>query len=473
MLQTGGFWPAAGLVNSAGFEFVGLSMHVINSLAADSVEACLLEALARPGVGIFEYRLQQDFLPGRPPQDVLVVTLSEASVSRLAVLPDDQDARQFFALTRTIDEIQAWLAARGVGCFSIADAWCLGPVIIAKPWGREVWFTGVEARGQSAFVDPCGSETPLSWLLSLLPRSLLGARQPALTLLKILDPLPEPVFGDLYFEMHEQKQEVYVVTRVDAAAWPGGQGGIRFGFNQQVRDQYDSDDTFRLAYLEAVRDYEAIRRRIDGQVDALRLKDGVGVNEPVAADQQKAWLAQLPPALMQEESEARARMDGFAHVLPLQVGDVVKVPCYTPHSLMHGVTTVEFQTPVYERKILSFAQKVLTQDHWDTAEALEKINLDTPVNPPLACVFQRDGVLCEQVVRFDDFRVLRLRLDAGCSFPLTGDEYALLMIVTGSAQLDDMIPKEGAAYFLPAASGAHTLKNRGLSPLVVLLSEPV
>ena len=37
----------------------------------------------------------------------------------------------------------------------------------------------------------------------------------------------------------------------------------------------------------------------------------------------------------------------------LRVGDVVTIPPGTPHSLLRGVTVVEFQTPVFERRILA------------------------------------------------------------------------------------------------------------------------
>src|SRR5690606_9372855 len=126
----------------------------------------------------------------------------------------------------------------------------------------------------------------------------------------------------------------------------------------------------------------------------------------------------------------RQAMNDFAHVVPLKVGDVVKVDCLIPHGLQHGVRAVEFQTPVYERKILSFAQKVLTQNHWDTDKAVQLMRLDHGAVENLAVVEKTPAFCLEQVVAFDDFFVYRLTLKpkGKYRFPCRGS-YFLLMII--------------------------------------------
>jgi hypothetical protein len=47
----------------------------------------------------------------------------------------------------------------------------LCPAYIAKPWGQEIWFTGIEARGESGIATNAG-ELPLSQYLALAPRRL-------------------------------------------------------------------------------------------------------------------------------------------------------------------------------------------------------------------------------------------------------------------------------------------------------------
>ncbi len=303
------------------------------------------------------------------------------------------------------------------------------PVHIPKPWGQEIWYTGMEARGES-HVLVGDREIPLSVYLEQDP-ALLNDHTDVL-LLKVLDPKPDEVLGDLYFEVHEEKQEVYIVTHIDTAAWPDGVGGIRFGMNQAKRRQYADDGAFRHAYLQAVKDYEYLRRQID------------------------EYEAAVPQA---QEQAARAAMDDFAHVRELRVGDVVRVPTWTPHSLLHGVRVVEFQTPTYERYIISFAQQVLTQDHWDSPHAITNMHIDTPS----AEVFEEVRAGVERIARFDDFNVWRVDLDACDGLSLAAQlPYAVCMCLTAPACIGELELQPEQACFLPhAALGSTALSGRG------------
>lgn len=267
----------------------------------------------------------------------------------------------------------------------------------------------------------------------------------------MLDPLVDEVYGDLYFEMHERKQEVYVVTHVNRRAWPDGVGGIRFGFSEQVRRQYPSDAAFKEAYRQAVAEYEQVRRQIDARLDRIKLGLGMDVNEPVPPAVLSGWLEQVDVSLREREVRLREKMNAFTRVLPLKVGDVVKVPCYTPHSLLHGVRTVEFQTQVYERKILAFAQKVLTQPHWDTEEALQKVVLDASAPPLDEGHETTEGLLSQQIVDFDDFTVWRLTAQKACRMPLGNlPSYRLIMAVTGGVSLPERVLGAEQAVLVPA-----------------------
>src|SRR5690625_7657891 len=53
-------------------------------------------------------------------------------------------------------------------------------------------------------------------------------------------PLPVEVVGDLYFELHEEKREVYVVTSIDPQAWPEGIGAIRYGRSEEHTSELQS-----------------------------------------------------------------------------------------------------------------------------------------------------------------------------------------------------------------------------------------
>ncbi len=296
----------------------------------------------------------------------------------------------------------------------------LEPVTIAKPWGREIWHSAIEARGESAVRTAAGC-APLSRYLEAA-----GVEVPVI-LLKVLDPHPTPILGDLYFEVHERKREAYVVTAIDRKAWPDGRGRIRLGMDQARRRSYGNDAAFRAAYLAAVRAYERERRAIDR-----------GERPSGAAERQR-----------------RAAMEAFTASVPLQVGDVVTVPPWTPHALQHGVRVVEFQTPTYERRIISFAQKVLTQGHWDSEEAIARMSLDPPLPPSFETV--APGV--ERIAAFDDFGVWRAALDPHRSTALPANApYALCMPIGGAAQIGGLRLDSEQACLAPRAS----LQRNGL-----------
>ena len=328
----------------------------------------------------------------------------------------------------------------GLSVINLDEPLPLTPIHIAKPWGQEIWYSGIEARGVSLV-----GETSIAWLLDIFG-PFLGCKKAPL-LLKILDPLPTENLGDLYFEMHEQKIEVYVVTSIDQKAWPDGTGAIRYGFNPQRLAEYDSREAFLSAYVEQVSKYQDCRNEIDGLIE----------NNADA----------IPEALQEKEKNLREAMYAFTELKPLVIGDVVTVRPLVPHSLQHGVRVVEFQTPHYERYILSFGQKVLTQDHWDTSEVFDKANIE-PVEfdapKPL-------GDNQDLVADFDEFKVTRIRIAAGESVTLENDHYTLLMGIQGVLQLDtgaSLQPE--SAFFVPHKKRV-SLSNRTESPAIFLVAE--
>ncbi|MFT7653046.1 MAG: hypothetical protein ACI9UU_002155 [Candidatus Azotimanducaceae bacterium] len=309
----------------------------------------------------------------------------------------------------------------------------LVPIAIPKPWGQEIWYTGMEVRGESS-VQYQGADIPLSRYLNSIPGATNNL---PLLLLKVLDPDPTPISGDLYFEVHEEKQEVYIVTHVDSAAWPDGRGAIRIGMDQTLRQDFSDDGKFRTAYLEAVKSYEAIRRAIDEEGDSLSA----------------------------EESSARAHMESFTEHRTLAVGDVVKVPTWTPHALQHGVRVVEFQTQTYERYIISFAQAVITQDHWDSTHAIAHMNLE----PPPKDDFEHIAAGVERIARFEDFNVWRV--DGNLQPELTLPDnipYAVLMAL-GPTKVGNLRLNAEEACLIPHAALQQT---RVRSNTQLLLAAP-
>ncbi len=300
----------------------------------------------------------------------------------------------------------------------------LESVCIPKPWGQEIWYTGMESRGESRVRIDASESVPLSVWLDADANATSGGED--VLLLKILDPAPEPVTGDLYFEVHSEKREVYVVTHIDPTAWPNGIGEIRFGMNQQLRREFADDQSFRSGYLKAVQSYEKVRRAIDSGTRS--------------------------PFLVMQEMALRDRMDSFTHVRELRIGDVVHVPTWFPHALQHGVRVVEFQTATYERLIVSFAQQVLTQDHWNSVAAVAGMSLDPGTEQPAEVV--TTGI--ERIARFDHFNVWRANGSAG-EFALPRSlPYAIVMAVGGKVHAGGLVLDAEDACLIPRAAIAHS-----------------
>ena len=210
----------------------------------------------------------------------------------------------------------------------------LQPVVVEKPWGREVWYSGVEARGESR-VRVGQDAVPLSAFLRR------HGRERDIVLLKAL----QPDQGDLYVELHDVKWEVYVVDAVDQALWPHG-GRLLLGVDQRRRQALG--ERFDAALLAAAQASEAAVQR------GVTTRNGGNGKAPEVADVAR-----------------------FLNAVAVHPGDIVTIPPTMPHSLLRGVSVVEFQTPVFERKILAASQPVKTQRTWDSAAAVAAMDAES------------------------------------------------------------------------------------------------
>lgn len=289
------------------------------------------------------------------------------------------------------------------------------PVYIAKPWGQEIWFTGVEKRGVcqiSPLNNPQNISLPIPWFFAALPSTYLGEKykEKNLVLIKILDPLAQEVKGDLYYELHQEKNEVYVVTQISSE-----KGRIKIGIHpDKLKSFQGREEILKTEFQQSIEQYEIIRRKIDD------LKPGDTIDQN----------------LQKEEAVLRKKMDEYAGFLDLKVGDVIAVPILVPHALQHGVRVVEFQTPTYERLIISFAQKVLTQNHWDTKKAFDVMKLQAPQKSSLKIFHKSPQCLQEFVCHFPDFSALRVTLQKLSNFILPAlTYYEVLFFIDGHGEL--------------------------------------
>ena len=392
-----------------------------------------------------------------------------------AVFLVDTDSVQGFVTDRPLDSpephhFDATAKRCNAAIFRLEQPLRLAPTAVAKPWGFEHWYTGIEARGVSDVTDGRHT-TPLSWVLASAPRHLCG--DAPIALLKVLDPAPNAVLGDLYFELHETKEEFYVVTRVDRRAWPEGRGAIRFGMNAALRASYRDDKRFRTDYAAAVARYEEIRRAIDRLLDAKRLAAGFDLDAAVPVDVMQRWTEEVDPALVDEERKRRRAMEAFTQMRSLGEGDIVQLPRLLPHALQHGVRVIELQTPTYERRIVSFAQKVLTQNHWDTQTAVDAMRLDSPPPAPPRVLIREPDCTVERIVEFDGFAARRITLAPGAQLTIARDlRYAICVGVAGEVTLGDATLASEDACLVPQSATRRTLVNAGTRSCVCVLCGP-
>jgi len=330
---------------------------------------------------------------------------------------------------------------------------------IPKPWGYEGWYTGVEKRGVALVTDKWG-KTELPYALNIFKKQVLENYPETLILLKTLNPLSEDVIGDLYFELHEKKWEVYIVTEIDKTAWPSGTGIIKAGLHPEKIKIYQKKygakwKTFLLKdFRKTIGEYEKIR----SQIDCSNGKISYQINK--------------------QEIKLRQKASKFIGDCQVKVGDIISFPVFQMHSLRHGIKVIEFQTPHYERLILMFAQKVLTQNHWDTEEALNKMLMEVYQQPKLDCLHKSSGLLIERFVDFPKFTADRIRIDPNffCEDQMDG-KYHLLITISGQARIitKSCYPvnlNREEAMFLPVGTGSYRLENTGEIPLICLKAIP-
>ena len=279
----------------------------------------------------------------------------------------------------------------------LAKAAALAPVTVPKPWGSEIWYSGVEARGESR-VRRGAASVPLSRHLQEL------GRDAPVVLLKVL----KPTAGDLYIEVHQSKSEVYIVDAIDPACWPAA-GRMLLGVDQRSRAAL-GDRGYRAALAGRARAAEA----------------GTAEVREVAA---------------------------LLRSVTVRQGDMVAIPAGVPHSLLRGVQVVEFQTPVYERRILAASLGVVTQRGWDVDAAVALADLDA-----VPAVYTGGG---PTRVCADGFEVWRLR----GPFTETLPAWAVGWVMGGSVHIGEVDCGPRSAFLTSAPATV-----RGVSGAVALVA---
>uniref|UniRef100_UPI003563CD19 hypothetical protein n=1 Tax=Litorivivens sp. TaxID=2020868 RepID=UPI003563CD19 len=115
----------------------------------------------------------------------------------------------------------------------------------------------------------------------------------------------------------------------------------------------------------------------------------------------------------------------------------------------------------------------LTQDHWDTARAIELMELEAPPSAPFETLYNAAGASVERIVDFADFEVHRCTLVPGAALLLDSPEdYAVLMVVKGELLLGEcpLLPEQ--AVFVPSSWASREISNESMQELVFLVAYP-
>ncbi|MDH5750992.1 MAG: hypothetical protein OEZ59_01065 [Deltaproteobacteria bacterium] len=379
-----------------------------------------------------------------------------------------------------------WAARRmGVAVVSSDEPLRLIQLNIPKPWGSEGWFTGMEKRGVCVVRSTTG-ETELPYAIGIFPFPLLGDDKMPPILLKTLEPHPDPDYGDLYLEVHREKWETYIVLEVSREAWADGTGYLRAGlapgkiseFQKQHGLKWEKE--LHKSMLAAIQSYEAVRKDIDSRMDKALKKKGLDPAEPVGMELLKELAAKIPKNLKETEVKKKRDVEAFLGRIPLREGDVVTLPPGVIHSLQHGVKVIEFQTPTYERLIAMFTQKVLTQPHWDTVEALKLMEKKHYTHKPPRLIQDEGGVRIEGIVDFPQFGVQRITLEQNTLFnqeTAESNQYRLVYVIAGRGEL--LLPaggviqlEQGRGLIIPATMGKFIVSAQASSGLIYLEAVP-
>ena len=125
-----------------------------------------------------------------------------------------------------------------------------------------------------------------------------------------------------------------------------------------------------------------------------------------------------------------------------------------------------------------FAQKVITQNHWDTENAINKMETEVYHPPKLECIHNSEYLNVERFTNFPQFNFDRIRMAPKNTFEDQLDgRYQLLIIISGQAAVvtqsgNYIYIKKEESLFLPVAMKSCFIENIGNNQLICLKATP-
>lgn len=384
------------------------------------------------------------------------------------------------------------------------------PYAEPKPWGGvpkegipglisarasligEYWLSSTES-GKSAQVLLPGHEQPalLADLIRANPGAMLGDRVVAQygatpLLVKYLTPGQQPRLSDLSRQVHDTKNELWVVARVTSP-----RPEIVLGFNPEKLARFRQGGQIdRAAFLDSFAQALAAFGLVLREANDALMKAGFGealrrtgnttvlLETLVKTGNHQEWCSWLDRLLAVE-----GEVDTFYNYLPVNVGQIIQVPAGTVHALMHGVEVIEPQIsgrtlPLEDgaRYPVRYAHGVDARGHLTSIEKHEvnevfsALSLDAPLQPvmfaPNAELGRFSGLEVSSLVLSDD---KELEVNVGGS-------YCVLTLLSGKVEVttrvgshqmynaaDDSVP---ASIFVPACADGYRLRAFKKSVLI-------
>ena len=125
-----------------------------------------------------------------------------------------------------------------------------------------------------------------------------------------------------------------------------------------------------------------------------------------------------------------------------------------------------------------FAQKVLTQNHWDTEAAISKMETEVYHPPKLDCIHNSKYLNVERFTDFPKFNFDRICLEPKNTYEnhLEG-RYQLLIVISGQAAVvsrtGNLINlKKEDSLFLPVSMESYRIESIGKNQLICLNAKP-
>ena len=140
------------------------------------------DVLDELGSFTFEYTHEQEYLEQAPIEIAAICQISREA-TKVILVPKKSLPKSLS--NKSLEDLARQLSAP---ILSLKSPLPLSPLTISKPWGEEIWYTGIEKRGVCSF-----GGIPIPWLLDCFPNFLTGNQYRPPILLKILKPLPHPV----------------------------------------------------------------------------------------------------------------------------------------------------------------------------------------------------------------------------------------------------------------------------------------